>query len=296
MVSAFCKILLPQFKIFLDHGVYSRLIFAIRHQLSMDMTENYIHWNSGLYEQKHAFVYQYGEALVQLLAPQSGERILDLGCGTGQLTAMIAKSGAHTVGIDASAEMITQAKCNFPDLNFQVMDASDLKFSEPFDAIFSNATLHWLPAAVQASVAKGMYQCLRPGGRLVAEFGGKGNNEKMIKALKTILTNKGYILNADINFWYFPSISEYTTLLEEQGFEVIYAAVYPRATELSDPENGVKEWFRMFGEKFFVGMPEHAIEEVLDMTQALLSPTHFREGKWFADYKRIRIVAIKPGD
>jgi SAM-dependent methyltransferase len=256
------------------------------------MSEKHICWDKELYEGKHSFVYKYGEELIQLLDPRPGENILDLGCGTGYLTAMIAAKGCSTLGIDASPEMIAAAGKNFSNLNFEVMDASGFTLPTAFDAVFSNAVLHWV--FPPAGAVESMFRSLRPGGRLVAEFGGKGNNEGMLKALKRALIQKGHVSNARIDLWYFPSIPEYTSLLEQHGFETTYATLFERPTPLEDPEDGVKEWFRMFGSRFFAGIPPQSVAEVLELTEAFLRPTHFRDGHWVADYKRIRIMAVKP--
>src|SRR5471030_3268425 len=126
-------------------------------------------WNAELYDDKHAFVFQYGESVLELLDVKPGERILDLGCGTGHLTKKIQEEGAEVVGIDASPEMIAQAKENYPELDFIVANGADFSFDEPFDAVFTNATLHWIHDAdcVIKSVDKG----LKPDGRFVGEFG-----------------------------------------------------------------------------------------------------------------------------
>src|SRR5437868_5307298 len=92
-------------------------------------------WNPALYDGKHSFVWKYGASLLELLAPQPGERILDLGCGTGHLTAQIAEAGAEVIGIDAAAAMIEEARRAYPSLRFEIMDARDFTFAEPFDAI-----------------------------------------------------------------------------------------------------------------------------------------------------------------
>src|SRR5947209_1485354 len=130
-------------------------------------------WNAALYDVKHSFVWQHGAALLELLALQPGERILDLGCGTGHLTAQLAAAGADVVGIDRSAEMIAQARHSSPALRFDLADARDLVFDEPFDAVFSNAALHWIrePERVVSSIRR----VLKPAGRFIAELGGKGN-------------------------------------------------------------------------------------------------------------------------
>src|SRR5579863_1826995 len=130
-------------------------------------------WNPTLYDARHAFVWEKARGLIDLLAPQPGERILDLGCGTGQLASEIASVGATVVGVDRSPEMIAEARMKFPELRFDVADARALPFAQEFDAVFSNATLHWIPQADQVIV--GVVRALKPGGRFVAEFGGKGN-------------------------------------------------------------------------------------------------------------------------
>jgi trans-aconitate 2-methyltransferase len=132
------------------------------------MPEN--QWKSALYESKHSFVWQYGADCLELLSPQMGERILDLGCGTGQLTQEIAKRGAIAIGIDKAPTMISQAQKNYPNLQFEVADATNFHVEEPFDAVFSNATLHWIKEPERAIAC--IWQALKAGGRFVAEFGG----------------------------------------------------------------------------------------------------------------------------
>ena len=137
-------------------------------------------WNAAQYDAKHAFVYEKARGLVDLLAPKVGERILDLGCGTGVLTAEIASRGAEILGVDQSEEMISRAREKFPALKFEVLDARQLRFNVEFDAVFSNAVLHWIQEAEQ--VIAGLARALKPGGRFVAEFGGKGNIESWSRA------------------------------------------------------------------------------------------------------------------
>ncbi|GAB4015889.1 class I SAM-dependent methyltransferase [Spirosoma koreense] len=247
-----------------------------------------MNWNSELYTQKHAFVYQYGEGLLELLNPQPAERILDLGCGSGELTQQIADSGAQVVGIDASAEMLEKARSQFPTLELYPMSATDFSFSEPFDAIFSNAVLHWVPE--YESAVRQMAKALKPGGRLVIEFGGKGNVATIVNAIADQLLALGYPFRP---FWFFPSIGEYTPVLEKYGFLIRLAQHYDRDTMLSDPETGLTDWIEQFGGYFFE--PVSAAEKALilkNVTQTL-RPALFRDGHWYADYKRIRIVAEK---
>jgi len=139
-------------------------VVAVQVQTEGKMTDQ---WNAVQYDAKHAFVYEKARGLVGVLAPEAGERILDLGCGTGALTAEIAERGAETLGVDRSEEMISQARKKFPALKFEVLDARELRFNAEFDAVFSNAVLHWIPKAKQ--VIAGVAQALKPGGRFVAD-------------------------------------------------------------------------------------------------------------------------------
>jgi trans-aconitate methyltransferase len=249
------------------------------------------HWNAQLYNDKHAFVYDYGRGLVDLLAPKSHERILDLGCGSGELTAKIDESANKVIGIDKSPEMIAHAKVQFPSCVFQVADATDFGFDEPFDAIFSNATLHWV--LEQKEAIDRIYANLAKGGRMIVEFGGKHNVKAITDALCRSLSQWGYVGQADLKLWYFPSIGEYTTALETQGFTVTFAQWYDRPTELGGEKTGIIDWLRMFAKPFFDRIPDEDAIEIRKEIQHSLRDRLFKNGKWYADYKRIRIVAIK---
>jgi trans-aconitate methyltransferase len=246
-------------------------------------------WDATLYDAKHSFVWERGADLLELLAPHAGERILDLGCGTGHLTAKIAESGAHVVGLDSSPEMIAEAKGNYPELEFVVADARDFRFEKPFDAVFSNATLHWIlePERVAQSVS----EALVSEGRFVAEMGGQGNIERLVSALRRARTAIGSPVEAGYNPWYFPTIGEYASLLETQGLEVTFALLFDRPTPLEDGEAGLRNWIRMFGASFLAGIPPEKEEELIFVTEQQLRKELFREGKWHADYRRLRIVA-----
>ncbi len=241
-------------------------------------------WDTALYEHKHDFVWKYGEELLKLLSPQSGDQILDLGCGTGQLTAKIADLGAIVAGIDADAKMINKAQENYPHLKFDVADATNFDVDVPVDAVFSNAVLHWIPQA--DAVIKCIYKALNSGGRFVAEFGAKGNIFQIIQALESTLTEIE-------NPWYFPSVGEYTSKLEQHGFEVTYAILFNRPTNLADGEEGMANWLRMFGDRFFAGMSTVEINTAIQAVESLLKPNLYKYGTWIADYRRIRVVAIK---
>ncbi|BAZ15053.1 type 11 methyltransferase [Calothrix sp. NIES-4071] len=239
-------------------------------------------WNAALYEGKHAFVWQYGEDLLNLLSPQPGEKILDVGCGTGQLTAKIADTGAIVTGIDADAAMVEKAKLNYPNLEFASKDARSLQFDREFDAVFSNATLHWIPEP--EAVISSIYRALKPGGRFIAEFGGKGNVKLITDALYQALEIKSPLS------WYFPSIAEYTTLLEKQGFDVTYAVLFDRPTPLPDGEAGLRNWLMMFATRFFANSTQ---QEVIKTVEEQLKPILYKDGTWTADYRRLRIVAMR---
>jgi trans-aconitate methyltransferase len=255
----------------------------------MAITENT--WNTSLYDKKHDFVFKYGEYLVQMLTPQEGERILDIGCGTGYLTNLIAASGAFVTGMDSSIDMIAKARNEYPHLPFRLASVTDFNFNEPFDALFSNAVLHWVTDKEKAIAC--MYNNLKPGGRLVLEMGGKGNVQLIMRALKNALIAFGYPQNAEREIWYYPSLSEYTSLLEKQGFRVTYATHYNRETELKDTQDGIKDWVNMFCGALLEDVDEQAKEKILENVQETLRLHQFRNQRWYADYKRLRVVAIK---
>jgi trans-aconitate 2-methyltransferase len=248
-------------------------------------------WNTALYEQQHAFVWQCAESLLKLLVPQAGERILDLGCGTGQLTAKIAESGAFVHGIDSSLSMITKARYNYPQLDFAVADARDFQVDLPLDAVFSNAVLHWIkePDAAIDCVEK----ALKPGGRFVAEFGGKGNVQAIVRSLLSVLSEIGCEEPEALNPWYYPSIGEYAGLLEKQGFDVSYAVLFDRPTLLEGGNAGMVNWIEMFAGGFFSGLSEEVRSQVINEVEQRLRSTQYRDGTWIADYRRIRVVAVK---
>ncbi|XZN97775.1 MAG: class I SAM-dependent methyltransferase [Microcoleus sp.] len=248
-------------------------------------------WNSTLYEGNHGFVWQYGESLLKLLAPKAGERILDLGCGTGQLTAKIAESGAFVQGIDSSLSMIAKARSNYPQLDFAVADARDFEVVAPLDAVFSNAVLHWVKEA--DAVINCVAKSLKPGGLFVAEFGGKGNVGAIVGAILSVLSEIGCESPASLNPWYFPSVGEYAGLLEKQGFEVGYGVLFDRPTLLEGGSAGMVNWIEMFAGGFFSGLSEEVRSQVIKQVEHRLRSTQYHDGTWIADYRRIRVVAVK---
>jgi trans-aconitate methyltransferase len=245
-------------------------------------------WDATLYDSKHAFVWKYGAEVIELLAPKPGERILDMGCGTGHLTAAIASHGADVVGVDRSAAMVAAARKEYPNLTFEVADATELPFRGEFDAVFSNATLHWIREPERP--IRSVWNALKPHGRFVAELGGKGNIRKMQEAFDKTRAD----LNLEpVDLWYYPSVGEYSNLLEKQGFEVRFMTLFDRPTVLAEGEPGMRNWIEMFGADYYKRLSLENREIFVQKVEELLRPELFRDGQWCADYRRLRFVAVK---
>ena len=247
---------------------------------------NQPNWNPQQYAHDAAFVPELGSPVVDLLAPKAGERILDLGCGDGTLTMKLIASGASVLGIDANLQMIASAKAKGIDAH--VADAHALTFDREFDAVFSNAALHWMlnPDAVIDSV----WRALKPGGRFVAEMGGKGNVALLDGTIRRVLTQRGIDVSG-IKPLYYPSVEEYKARLETSGFAVTYITLFERPTEL--PGDAV-EWYKVFRENFLARIPNAMLEETLAELRQTLAPNLRRADRsWWADYVRLRFVARK---
>ena len=245
-------------------------------------------WNPDLYESSHSFVWEYGRDLIRLLAPQPGERILDVGCGTGKLTAEIARGGAQVVGLDSSAAMIDQARGNFPDLRFELQDVCSMPYRAEFDAVFSNAALHWVQRAGDA--ARAIAEALNEGGRFVAELGGHGNTRALIEAVRLALQSKPGTAAEPSNPWFFPTVAEYAAILERHGLEVTFAVLFDRPTTLEGGAKGLANWLDMFGGPLTAELRR---PEFVDLVQQLAAPQLLRDGVWHVDYRRLRVVARK---
>lgn len=248
-------------------------------------------WNAAQYDAKHSFVYEKGKAVVELLAPQPGERILDLGCGTGPLTSEIANRCAEVLGIDQSEEMVAQAKTKFPALHFQTLDARRLPFHAEFDAVFSNAVLHWIPEAEQ--VIAGVARALKPGGRFVAEFGGKGNIQQLVAGFRRAFAALQIPEPADASPWFYPSIAEYSALLEGHGLELRHALLFDRPTKLEEGERGLENWIRMFRHTMLEKLGDQNAQRWIQEVERQCRPDLFRDGNWVLDYRRLQIAAWK---
>ena len=242
-------------------------------------------WSAGTYDRHARFVSDLAGPVVEWLAPVAGERILDLGCGDGVLTADLARSGATVIGVDSSDNFVTAARVRGVDA--RVMDGEALSFEGEFDAVFSNAALHWMPAAAQ--VIAGVSRALRPAGRFVAEFGGHGNVAAIVTAMRAVGQRRGGNLDLACP-WFFPSVRIYGDLLAEAGFEVKRIGLFPRPTPLP---TGMAEWLKLFRKPFFAqfgAAEQSALDETVELLRPSLCDGH---GQWTADYVRLRVEAVK---
>jgi len=247
-------------------------------------------WDTQVYEKNGAFVHGMASGVLEWLAAQAAERILDLGCGDGQLTQRIAATGANVVGADASAEMVAAARARGIDAVHA--PAELLPYSDAqFDAVFSNAALHWVRD--QDAMMAQVHRVLKPGGRFVAEMGGHGNVAAIMVAFTAVLIRHGYG-DREEGVNYYPTPRAYTSRLEKHGFHVEQIALIPRPTPLA--ESGMAGWLRTFRRGVLDGLPEGIRETVVEETVALLAPVlRDEEGKWTGDYVRLRFIATCGG-
>jgi len=247
-------------------------------------------WNAEKYKQNFSFVHQYGCDLLALIDFEKVKTAIDLGCGNGVLTASLKEKGIHVTGLDASPQQLETAKANYPDIPFQLADATDFSVEESVDLVFSNAVFHWIDHAKQRDMLNCVSKALRTGGQFVFEFGGYGNNALIHAALKEAFTkfNIPYI-----NRFCFPSIGEYAPLVEQAGLRVKTALLFDRLTELKGPE-GMRDWIDMFMKVPFEPVKDKQVaEQIKQQAIASLRPQLFIDGKWHADYVRLRMKAIK---
>ncbi len=246
-------------------------------------------WNTAAYGQHGRFVATLGSALLDLLAPQAGERILDLGCGDGALTEQIAAAGAYVTGIDASPGMVAATRAR--GLRVDLGSAAALPYADEFDAVFSNAALHWIPDA--RAVLQGVYRALQPGGRFVAEMGGHSNIAAIRTALLAVLANFGVDAEAAANS-FFPTAAAYRALLEETGFAVQSINLMPRSTPLPGGRDGMEIWLNTFRNGVLDQLTstdrQSAVTRTVDLLRPILADA---EGLWTADYVRLRFHATR---
>lgn len=243
-------------------------------------------WNSDMYARDARFVSELATPVVELLRPKPGERILNLGCGDGALTRQLQDFGCNVVGVDSSPDMV-RAAVNL-GLNARLVDGEELNFEDEFDAVFSNAVLHWMIRC--DDVIAGVYRALKPGGRFVGEFGGHGNIATVISGLSLALENRQLTFD-EINPWYFPTPDEYGARLESHSLKVHSCQLIPRPTPLS---TDLISWLKVFASKFLSAIPVHEQESFLRQISRhcetdLLDST----GRWNVDYVRLRFYATK---
>jgi trans-aconitate methyltransferase len=239
-------------------------------------------WKSDTYLQHAAFVPGLGAAVLELLAPRPGERILDVGCGEGTLTQQIVARGATVVGIDSSQDMVDAARAR--GLDARLGNAEALAFESEFDAVFSNAALHWIRN--QDAALDGIARALRHGGRFVAEFGGQGNVAAIEAAIRLVLARRQ--LQPQVRRYY-PSDAEYRARLTAHGFEVRQISLIPRPTPLP---TGIRGWLGIF-ERSTLDRLGAESEPAVDEIEELLRPSLCDNGRWTADYVRLRVSATK---
>jgi trans-aconitate methyltransferase len=243
-------------------------------------------WSAETYARHARFVSDLAGPVLEWLAPQAGERVLDLGCGDGVLTAELARRGVSVLGIDISESLLKAAAER--GVETRHMDGQNLPFDGEFDAVFSNAALHWMSNA--SAVIEGVFRALKPGGRFVAEFGGHGNVAAVTTAMRATARRRGGDA-ALAGPWFFPSVAVYREMLEERGFRVVRIGLFPRPTPLA---SGMIAWLRVFRRPFFAqfGADE---DVVLSEVEELLAPSlRDAKGNWTADYVRLRVEAVKP--
>jgi trans-aconitate methyltransferase len=251
-----------------------------------EMSEHKQTWDADRYARNARFVSDLGAPVVELLAPKPGEHILDLGCGDGALTEKLVAMGCNVVGVDASANFVDAARSR--GLDARVADGERLPFDGEFDAVFSNAALHWIK--YPDSVIDGVWRALKPGGRFVAELGGYGCVAKIVAALNAALARRG-IDGASVNPWYFPTVEDYQHRLEGRGFLVSWIALIPRPTPLPGDVTG---WLETFALSFTSALPESDRPTFLAEVQEALRPQLCDDaGNWTADYVRLRFAATK---
>lgn len=249
-----------------------------------------INWDADKYTSDFSFVHQYGNSMMELVDAGKNSTILDLGCGNGALSKVLHDKGYIVKGLDASNDLLNIARKNYPDIEFIQADAVNFELPEPVDVVFSNAVFHWIDRELQQNMLKCVHKALKENGQFVFEFGGYGNNRFIHDALAKVFSEYKYTYEMP---FYFPTISEYASLLENTGFRVRYASLFDRPTELNG-EDGLKDWINMFIKTPFSVIENKDVKEIIiDKAVDDLRSILHKGGKWYADYVRIRMKAIR---
>lgn len=249
-------------------------------------------WNSTLYDQKHDFVAKYGEGLLAFLPENPAQAILDLGCGTGTLTAQLAARGSRVIGVDSARPMVERARAQYPELTFEVCDALALPFAGEFDVAFSNAVFHWI--ADHDTLLENVKKALKPGGQLICEFGGAGTIAVVEQAFNRACEEMGLAVRAPR--FNFPTPEEFSARLARHGLTPVNVYDYDRPTPLKDGEQGLANWMRQFFAGQLEALPEQTGQALLARAEELARPELWDGDHWIADYRRLRAVARKPAE
>ncbi len=241
-------------------------------------------WNAELYDNKHNFVAEYGKGLLEFVP--KNKTVLDLGCGTGILTAQLADFSKSVVGVDSSENMIKKAENQYRNIDFFVCDALDLPFEKQFDVVFSNAVFHWIND--HNRLLQNIKKALKPGGMLICEFGAKGNIQIIENAFFTACKDLGYEFSPEFNF---PTSEHFADLLKNNGFVTDKIYDYDRPTPLKDNENGLANWIRQFFASELEIMPLEMQNEIIKNTENLTRKKLWNKTEWVADYRRLRAIA-----
>lgn len=244
-------------------------------------------WDSENYTNHFQFVHKYGEELLDFITAPKGSLAVDLGCGNGAITQKLSEKGYKTLGIDSSKEMIEKAKALHPSLNFQLDNAYEFRLKEKADVIFSNAVFHWIDN--HDKLVENISANLKTGGELIFEFGGKGCADTVHNALSQAFSAHGLTY---VNRFNFRSIGKFAPILEKYGFRVEYAVLFDRPTEQIG-ENGLENWIHMFVNSAFDGIDNCTKNKIIAQTVEICKPKLYINGKWYVDYVRIRMKAIR---
>lgn len=246
-------------------------------------------WDANKYADDFSFVHNYGNNVAEFFDYKKISSVLDLGCGGGELSERFYKMGLSVIGLDSSEEMLETARNRYPDINFICADATDFSLKEPVDAVFSNAVFHLIDKERQPYMMGCVYNALSSGGQFVFEMGGIGNNALIHSALAKSFAE------VDLDYvmpFYFPSIGEYSSMLEKTGFKIRYAVLFDRPTELNG-ENGLSDWINMFVNNPFIGVDEPLKSDIIKLAVDMLYSDLCKDGIRYADYVRLRMKAVK---
>lgn len=248
-----------------------------------------IKWDANKYTKDFSFVHKYGNDLIQMIDIREKMSVLDLGCGNGALTKKLCDMGLNAIGLDSSEDLLKIARELYPNIKFIKADATDFSLKTKMDAVFSNAVFHWIDKRKQSKMLDCVYKSLNDGGQFIFEFGGYGNNALIHTALQNEFQARNLIYKLP---FYFPTIGEYSQLLEKAGFKIVYATLFERNTELSG-KDGLADWIKMFIKSPFEKVDGKIKNEIICSVVERLSKELYLDKKWYADYVRIRFKAIK---